>query len=59
AELWAQCRDLELPLPQPRPVSPSALTQARAKIDPALFRALHAEVLRRSLLVCWTIKSCI
>jgi len=47
AELWAQCQDLELPLPQPRPVSPSALTQARAKIDPALFRALHAEVLRR------------
>ena len=48
AELWDQCRRLGVSLPQPSPVSASAMCNARAKVDENLFRALHAELLRRA-----------
>ena len=48
AELWDQCRRQGVPLPQPSPVSPSAMCAARAKVHENLFRALHAELLRRA-----------
>ncbi|MDE0000879.1 MAG: IS4 family transposase [Rhodospirillaceae bacterium] len=48
AELWAHCRANGIPLPQPRPVSASAMGNARAKLHEDLFRELHAEVLRRA-----------
>ena len=48
AELWDQCRLLGVSLPQPSPVSPSAMCSARAKVDENLFRTLHAELLRRA-----------
>lgn len=48
AELWDQCRRQGVPLPQPSPVSPSAMCNARAKVDETLFRTLHAELLRRA-----------
>ena len=48
AELWDQCRRQGVALPQPCPVSPSAMCAARAKVHENLFRALHAELLRRA-----------
>ena len=48
AELWDQCRRQGVALPQPSPVSPSAMCAARAKVHENLFRALHAELLRRA-----------
>ena len=48
AELWDQCRLLGVSLPQASPVSPSAMCNARAKVDENLFRVLNAELLRRA-----------
>ena len=48
AELWAQCRALEVPLPQPRPVSDTAMSKARPKLDENVFKQFHAEILRRA-----------
>ncbi len=47
AELWDHCRHLEVPLPQPHPVSAAAITRARHKVDPQVFRQFHAAILRR------------
>ena len=46
AELWAQCRTLEVPLPQPQPVSDAAMCKARPKVDETVFQQFHAEILR-------------
>ena len=46
SELWAQCRTLGIALPQARPVTPAAISRARAKLPEELFRRLHGEVLR-------------
>ncbi len=48
AALWANCRALDVPLSQPAPVSEAAMTRARQKIDPLVFRQFHAEILRRA-----------
>ena len=47
-ELWEQCRRLGVALPQPAPVSPSAMCNARAKVHENLLRTVHGEVLRRA-----------
>ena len=47
-ELWEQCRRLGVALPQPAPVSPSAMCNARAKVHESLLRTVHGEVLRRA-----------
>ena len=46
AELWAQCRALDVPLPQPQPVSDAAMCKARPKVDENVFKQFHAEILR-------------
>ena len=46
AQLWAQCRTLEVPLPQPQPVSDAAMCKARPKVDETVFQQFHAEILR-------------
>ena len=47
-ELWDQCRQLDIPLPQPEPVSPGALSRARAKIHPQAFLRVHRAVLQHA-----------
>lgn len=46
AELWDQCRTMDIPLPQPTPVAASAFCNARAKLDEKLFKLLHREILQ-------------
>ncbi|MBL4869288.1 MAG: IS4 family transposase [Pseudomonadales bacterium] len=46
AELWDQCRIMEIPLPQAMPVAASAFCNARAKLDESIFKVLHAEILQ-------------
>lgn len=46
AELWDQCRTMNIPLPQATPVASSAFCNARAKLDENIFKILHAEILR-------------
>ena len=48
SQLWAQCRALDVPLPQPQPVSDAAMCKARPRIDAQVFRQFHAEILRRA-----------
>ena len=47
-ELWDQCRQLDIPLPQSQPVSPGALSRARAKIHPQAFLRVHRAVLEHA-----------
>ncbi len=46
--LWAQCRALDIPLPQPEPVSPSAMHTARSKVRDELFLQIHRAILRHA-----------
>ena len=48
AELWECCRRLGLELPQPLPVAASSMCAARAKVGAAVFRHIHAAVLRHA-----------
>ncbi len=48
AQLWAQCRALDVPLPQPQPVSDAAMCKARPKLDENVFKQFQAEILRRA-----------
>ena len=48
ADLWECCRRLGLQLPQPRPVAASSMCAARAKVGVAVFRRIHAAVLRHA-----------
>ena len=48
AELWEQCRKLELALPQPEPVTAAAMCQARQKLDPQVFKMLQQRILAQS-----------
>ena len=48
SQLWAQCRALDVPLPQPQPVSDAAMCKVRPRIDEQLFKQFHAEILRRA-----------
>ncbi len=44
-ELWDQCRLMNLPLPQEKPVAASAFCNARKKLDENLFKTLNTEIL--------------
>ena len=44
-ELWAQCRVLNIALPQQQPVAASAMCQARRKLDENIFKTLQARLL--------------
>ena len=48
ADLWECCRRLGLKLPQARPVAASSMCAARAKVGAAVFRRIHAAVLRHA-----------
>ena len=48
AEIWENARSLGVALPQESPVTPSAMSRARAKVDPQAFRDLHREILARA-----------
>jgi len=45
-ELWAQCRLLNIPLPQTTPVAASAFCNARKKLDEQLFKRLNTDILK-------------
>lgn len=45
-ELWAQCRLMNIRLPQREPVAPSAFCNARKKLDERLFKTLNTEILK-------------
>ncbi len=45
AALWHQCQQLNIPLPQEKPVSTAALCKARKKIDEEVFKILNTEIL--------------
>jgi hypothetical protein len=45
-ELWAQCRTMDVPLPQAKPVAASAMGNARRKLDETIFRTLNARIIR-------------
>ena len=44
-ELWEHCRDAGIALPQEHPPAASSISDARAKLDPEVFRTVHREVL--------------
>ena len=46
AQLWEQCRVMNIALPQQHPVAPSAMCKARAKLDENIFKTLQAQILR-------------
>ena len=47
-ELWEQCRALDIPLPQPAPVSQAAMHAARHKVHDELFVRIHRAILRHT-----------
>ncbi len=46
AQLWEQCRMMDIALPQTRPVAPSAMCKARAKLDENIFKTLQTRLLK-------------
>lgn len=45
AEIWKNHHALKLALPQPRPISPPALTQARQKLDETIFKTMNRKLI--------------
>ena len=45
-ELWEQCRVMKIPLPQKKPVVPSAFSNARKKLDESIFKELNAHIIK-------------
>jgi len=45
-ELWDQCRLLNIPLPQTKPVAASAFCNARKKLDEQFFKRLNTKILK-------------
>ena len=46
-KLWEQCQASGIPLPQPDPPAASSAAEAREKLDEAVFKTLHREILAR------------
>jgi hypothetical protein len=44
ADMWKSRRDLQLILPQPKPIAASALTAARQKLDEDLFKVINKKL---------------
>ena len=44
-ELWDQCRRMNYPLPQKKPVAPSAMCNARKKLDENIFKEINTKVI--------------
>ena len=53
AALWQQCQACGIPLPQAEPVAASSMSAARAKVDEAIFKSLHVEILKRAVSPEW------
>jgi hypothetical protein len=45
-ELWEQCRLMNIPLPQKKPVAPSAFSNARKKLDESIFKELNTQIIK-------------
>jgi len=45
SEIWRNHRTLKLMLPQPKPIAPSALSQARKKLDENIFKILNHKLI--------------
>jgi len=45
-ELWDQCRTMNVPLPQYKPLTEGAFCQGRKKLDETIFKILNTEVIR-------------
>lgn len=45
AELWDQCRTMNIALPQQKPVAASAFCTARTKLDETIFKTLNTEII--------------
>ncbi len=45
SDFWNNCRKMKFPLPQKRPISASAFTQARAKLDETIFKVLNKRII--------------
>jgi hypothetical protein len=45
-ELWEQCRQMNIALPQDTPVMASAFCNARRKLDENIFKILHQKILQ-------------
>lgn len=46
AELWDYCQNLNIPLPQAKPVVPATFCNARKKLDENVFKTLNTEIIR-------------
>lgn len=46
-ELWDQCRQLNVEVPQPNPPTASSMCAARQKVDANVFRQLHWQIVAR------------
>jgi len=44
-ELWDQCRIMNIPLPQQKPIAPSAFSNARRKLDETIFKTLNSKII--------------
>ena len=47
-ELWEQCQQSDIALPQDEPPAASSVSEAREKLDEAAFKTLHREILAHS-----------
>lgn len=45
-ELWDQCRTMNVPLPQHKPLAEATFCQGRKKLDETIFKILNTEVIR-------------
>lgn len=45
-ELWEQCRKMDFPLPQAKPVAASAFCEARKKMDENIFKTINTEIIK-------------
>ncbi len=46
AELWDYCKNLNIPLPQEKPVVPATFCNARKKLDEGVFKTLNLEIIQ-------------
>jgi hypothetical protein len=44
-ELWEQCRVMDIPLPQAKPVAASAFSNARQKLDEGVFKTINTQII--------------
>ncbi len=45
AELWDNCKNLNIPLPQDKPIAASSFSTARKKLDESIFKKLNEKII--------------